>query len=394
LITLLGLVNCDLLLESKLREELKQRPPPSPFFDTGFDKSYYFNGAQRPVYNVFASTAHGRIQGTTYQVRAQSNLPYYYYISAFLGIPYAQSPTGENRFQLPREPEIRQKPLYDSTYYRSTCYQDYKGEYLIRQHIPNFPHGNFSEDCLFLNIFTPNRTDRVDSKYPVMIFIHGGGFSGGSSQLYNGFVLAQRGIVVVTINYRLGPLGFLSTESKSASGNFGLHDQRMAMKFVYENIDNFNGDRTNITLVGHEAGAASVGMHILSEASRKYFNKAVFMSGSDLCKWSYLNKDYHPLEFARKLARKLGCYDYDTFKMVQCLRQRNAKEIMNAEIWVPQELGGSPWRPVVDAEDMDKFLTFLDNSPKNLRDSGKFYNITVMFGVNSDEGADEVSACK
>ena len=180
LITKNCIINSDLLLESKLREELKQRPPPSPFFDTGFDKSYYFNGAQRPVYNVYAHTTYGRIKGTTYQVMATSKLPYYYYISAVLGIPYAQPPTGQNRFQvsliklllknpyiyicefhilfekLPREPEIRQKPLYDATYYRSTCYQDYKGEYLIRQHIPNFPHGNFSEDCLYLNIFAPN----------------------------------------------------------------------------------------------------------------------------------------------------------------------------------------------------------------------------------------------
>lgn len=94
------IVQCDLLLESKLREELKQRPPPSPFFDTGFDKSYYFNGAQRPVYKVDAHTSHGRVRGTTYQVKATSTLPYYYYISAFLGIPYAQPPTGENRFQV------------------------------------------------------------------------------------------------------------------------------------------------------------------------------------------------------------------------------------------------------------------------------------------------------
>ncbi len=188
--------------------------------------------------------------------------------------------------------------------------------------------------------------------------------------------------------------GFLSTESRSASGNFGLHDQRMAMKFVYENIDNFNGDRTNITLIGHEAGAASVGMHILSEHSRRYFNKAIFMSGSDLCKWSYLKKEYHPLEFARMLSRKLGCYDYDSFKMVQCLRRsRSAQEIMNADIWVPSELGGSPWRPVIDAHDMDKFLTFLNENPEVLRSSGKFYNITVMFGVNSEEGADQVNLC-
>ena len=207
-------------------------------------------------------------------------------------------------------------------------------------------------------------------------------------------MLAQRGLVVVTINYRLGPLGFLSTESKSAPGNFGLHDQRLAMKFVYENIDYFNGDRNNITLMGHEAGAASVGIHILSESSRLYFNKAIMLSGSDLCRWSYLAKEYHPLEFSRALSRKLGCYDYDSFKMVQCLRQRSAQEIMNANIWVPLELGGNPWRPVIDANDKDKFYTFLDNSPQILRNAGKFYNITVMFGVTSEEGAYHVADSK
>lgn len=125
-----------------------------------------------------------------------------------------------------------------------------------------------------------------------------------------------------------------------------------------------------------------------------YFNKAILMSGSDLCKWSYLPKEYHPLELARSISRKLGCYDYDSFKMVQCLRQRSAQEVMNANIWVPTELGGSPWRPVVDANDKDKFYTFLDNSPLALRQSGKFYNITVMFGVTSDEGAYAVKNCK
>lgn len=163
---------------------------------------------------------------------------------------------------------------------------------------------------------------------------------------------------------------------------------------MHENIEYFNGDRNNITLVGHEAGAASVGIHILSEASRRYFNKAIFMSGSDLCKWAYLPKEYHPLEFARSLSRKLGCYDFDSFKMVQCLRQRSAQEIMNADIWVPMELGGSPWRPVVDANDRDKFFSFLENSPDVLRNGGKFYNISVMFGVTSDEGAYQVADCK
>jgi carboxylesterase type B len=100
------------------------------------------------------------VRGTTYQVETADTIqnfqPYYFYVSAFLGIPYATPPTGENRFQLPREPEVRQAPLYDATFFRSSCYNDYAGEQHIRQHIPSFPQGNFSEDCLYLNIFTPN----------------------------------------------------------------------------------------------------------------------------------------------------------------------------------------------------------------------------------------------
>lgn len=105
---------------------------------------------------VDANTVYGRVRGTTYQVQTDTPYPYYLYVSAFLGIPYATPPTGENRFQLPREPDIRHAPLYDATYFRSSCHQDYAGESHIRQHIPSFPHSNFSEDCLYLNIFTPN----------------------------------------------------------------------------------------------------------------------------------------------------------------------------------------------------------------------------------------------
>lgn len=103
----------------------------------------------------------GRVRGTSYQVRKDSDFPFYFYVSQFLGIPYAMPPTGENRFQLPREPEIRQTPIYDATYYRNTCFQDYQGEAVIRQHIPAFPQSNFSEDCLYLNIFAPNVNKKI-----------------------------------------------------------------------------------------------------------------------------------------------------------------------------------------------------------------------------------------
>jgi neuroligin len=168
----------------------------------------------------------------------------------------------------------------------------------------------------------------------------------------------------------------------------------MAMKYIYENIDYFNGDRHNITLVGHEAGAASIGIHILSHASRLYFNKAILMSGSDLCKWSYLPKEYSPLEFTRSLARSLGCYDFDSFKMIQCLRQRSAQELMNVQLDVPLELGGSPWRPTIDNFLNDNKFIFLENTPQIIRNSGLFYNISVMFGVTNDEGSYLVNNCK
>jgi carboxylesterase type B len=127
-------------------------------------------------------------------------------------------------------------------------------------------------------------------KLPVIVFIHGGDFLGGSSQIYNGFVLAQRNVVVVTFNYRLGPLGinikmtqslyinclslgFLSTKTLNGRGNYGLFDQRLALKFVYDNIREFNGDPENITVIGHEAGAASIGLHLLSQNTPRMFRK-------------------------------------------------------------------------------------------------------------------------
>ena len=107
-------------------------------------------------FKVEVNTVYGRVRGTTYQVASPALYQSFLYVSNFLGIPYAAPPTGENRFQLPREPDVRYNALYDATYFRSSCYQDRAGEIFIRQHIPDFPATNFSEDCLYLNIFAPN----------------------------------------------------------------------------------------------------------------------------------------------------------------------------------------------------------------------------------------------
>ncbi|CAF1409421.1 unnamed protein product, partial [Didymodactylos carnosus] len=281
--------------------------------------------------------------------------------------------------------------IYDATYFRSSCLQPFSEQEKIRQHIPNFPPSNFSEDCLYLNIFAPNRTDRYMPKLPVLVFVHGGDFIGGSSQLYNGFVLAQRDAVVVTFNYRLGPLGFLTTNTMNGRGNYGLFDQRFALKFVYDNIREFNGDPENITVIGHEAGAASVGLHLLSQDQPLYFRRAVLMSGSDLCKTSYLRDEHFPLEMARALARRVSCYDRNANAMIECLRQRDPHSLINAQVPFPYEYGGHPWRPTIDYNTDDVLKPIFQSKPIELRRLGLFANVSVMIGTTSDESAEYIA---
>lgn len=123
-----------------------------------------------------------------------------------------------------------------------------------------------TEDCLFLNIYTPN----LEKSLPVMVYIHGGGFNGGSgnSDLYSPEYLVRNDVVVVTLNYRLGPIGFLSLPSIGIYGNCGLKDQQLALEWVSGNIKAFGGDNTNVTLFGESAGAASTHFHILNKRSR------------------------------------------------------------------------------------------------------------------------------
>ncbi|CAM4880014.1 unnamed protein product [Rotaria socialis] len=330
------------------------------------------------IFHVDRHTQYGYVRGTSYQVDSRDSF-YPKYISVFLGIPYARPPVGLYRFKPPLPPDPWEPAflLYDATYYRPSCLQPASEQEKIRQYIPHFPPSNFSEDCLFLNIFAPNRTDRYMPKLPVIVFIHGGDFIGGSSQIYNGFVLAQRNVVVVTFNYRLGPLGFLSTKTLNGRGNYGLFDQRMALKFVYDNIREFNGDPENITVIGHEAGAAI------------YFRRAVMMSGSDLCKWSTIEDEHYPLEQARFLARRLTCNDRNVDVLLDCLRQRSGLDIMNSakHVWFPDEFGGHPWRPTIDTFTDDVIRPIFSRRPIELRRLGLFANVSVILGTTSDDGA-------
>ena len=199
---------------------------------------------------------------------------------AFLGIPYAAPPIGPLRWK-PPQPATAWTAPRDATRFGPRCMQTQTGDYAFRDSGP-------SEDCLTLNVWTPANATPA-SKLPVMIWIHGGGFtSGGSSEpRQDGAILAAtKNVIVVSMNYRLGVFGFfahtalVAESSQHAAGNYGLLDQSFALAWTAHNIAVFGGDPHNITLFGESAGSMSVSAHMASPLSRSSFSKAIGESGS------------------------------------------------------------------------------------------------------------------
>lgn len=176
------------------------------------------------------------------------------------------------------------------------------------------------EDCLRLNVFTPVLPP-IRKHLPVIVFIHGGGFYSLSAQSYNYAGpqnLLDRKVVLVTCNYRLGSLGFLSTGTKHAPGNNGLKDQVACLRWVQKNIARFGGDPNSVTLMGHGAGAISVSLHLISPMSRGLFHKVILMDGSATAQWKVPRSQ---LNLAKRQARLLKCPVDDIKKIIRCLRK-------------------------------------------------------------------------
>jgi para-nitrobenzyl esterase len=189
---------------------------------------------------------------------------------SFLGIPYATPPVGPLRWKAPQKAAPLTAVL-DATKFGSGCVQD-----------PNaFGTGSTDENCLFLNVYAPTGT----GPYPVMFWIHGGAFLNGQSNDYDASELVAQGVVVVTINYRLGVLGFLADSTidngpGAANTNYGLLDQQLAMQWVQDNIASFNGDKTNVTIFGESAGGFSVHSQLVMPNAHGLFQKAIVESGA------------------------------------------------------------------------------------------------------------------
>uniref|UniRef100_A0A8C0EDV6 Carboxylic ester hydrolase n=1 Tax=Bubo bubo TaxID=30461 RepID=A0A8C0EDV6_BUBBB len=216
----------------------------------------------------------GRLKGRQTNVKGTDRL-----VNVFLGIPFAKAPVGSLRFSPPEPPEPW-NDLRDATSYPPLCPQDLS---MLKTAEKNFKEKHLpfrtSEDCLYLNVYSPAGSDKKD-KLPVMVWIHGGNFIFGGASRYDGSALsAYENIVVVIIQYRLGLLGFFSTGDEHARGNWAFLDQVAALRWIQENIEPFGGDPGSVTLFGVSAGSCSVFAHVLSPLSKGLFHKAISESG-------------------------------------------------------------------------------------------------------------------
>ncbi|GAB1865508.1 Esterase FE4 [Camponotus japonicus] len=300
------------------------------------------------------------------------NKPYY----SFKGIPYAKPNVGIHKFQMPESAD-GWEGTYDATYHRSACpffcmiKQDMIGE----------------EDCLYLNVYT-SVLDK-DARKAVMVWFHGGGFNSGLGDdlFYGPDFLIEQDVILVTLNYRLGPIGFLNTGDKNALGNAGLKDQVMALKWVKDNIHYFGGCPNRVTIFGEDAGASSVQFHMMSPMSDGLFNGAIQQSGSAVNTWAI---SYNPREFAFKLGDKLDIETDDSAELVSRLAEFSPKELITAsnEVMKTENTMNGRFAAFLPSVEVDLGQEiFLPDDPWTLLKSGKIANVPVMAGITTDESA-------
>jgi para-nitrobenzyl esterase len=278
-------------------------------------------------------------------------------VRTFQGIPFATPPVGALRFR-PPQPAARWRDPLDATAPRGTCPQP-----------PMFgAPGSTTEDCLYLNVTTPRR---AHGRVPVMVWIHGGGFTSGAGSFYNAAKLAaEGGVVVVTINYRLGPFGFLALPALDTehpgiqSGNTGIEDQQAALRWVRRNAAAFGGDPHNVTIFGESAGSSSVCVHLVSPTATGLFSKAIGQSFA--CTSPQLPKNTAETTGATFAAR-FGCTD--AAQAAECLRAKPVPELLAA--WP----GGGP---VVGGIELPL------QPPEAIR-TNRFHHVPVMLGNTHDE---------
>ena len=284
----------------------------------------------------------------------------------YKGIPFAAPPVGELRWKAP-QPVQPWEGIKETVEFGPGPIQGFGKS------------DAFSEDCLYLNVWTPAKSPK--EKLPVLVWIYGGGFSMGNSAGNDGSELARKGVVLVSMNYRVGQMGFFAHPELSAenpegvSGNYGILDQIAALEWIQENIAAFGGDPEKVTIFGESAGGISVSMLCASPLAKGLFRGAISQSGGSFGpveERSYPGENMTSLDIAEKQGAKLA-------------ERLGAESIADLRAMEPDKLGGGfalaggPW-PIVDGY-------VIPDDQYKLYEAGKFNDVDVLIGYNSDEGA-------
>lgn len=286
-------------------------------------------------------------------------------LTVYRGIPFAAAPVGDLRWR-PPQPAPKWDGVRETVRFAPDPYQgDGKG--------------NVGEDCLYLNVWTPAKS--ADERLPVLVWIYGGGFSFGSTStpVHNGEHLARKGVVLVTINYRVGTLGFLAHPELSAespekvSGNYGLLDQIAGLRWVQANIAAFGGDPRQVTIFGESAGGISVSMLCASPLAKGLFRGAISQSGGS---FGPTRPTTYPGENMRRLAEA-------ELSGLQYAEKAGARSLAELRALPPEKLPGgwgtgTAW-PIVDGH-------VIPDDQYRLYEAGRYNDVAILVGYNSDEG--------
>lgn len=290
-------------------------------------------------------------------------------VDAWLGLPYAAPPVGSLRWHPPQPVKSWTIPVKANALSASCPQNDNLGQ---------FARAGGNEDCLYLNVYRPSEMHALAEKLPVFVWIHGGALQVGQGGDYDPSRLVREGkAVVVTLNYRLGVLGFLSESSLDAesneSGNYGLMDQQVALRWVQQNISSFGGDPSDVTISGESSGGNSVMAHIAAPGSAGLFQHVVAMSGSGIMSRHPAFGAPRPLDVAREagkgFARAVGCEDGDS----ACLRAIPTKRILDVQ--APFMLNEF----IIDGKT-------LPVHPADAFQAGRINHATLISGSTRDEG--------
>ncbi|XP_049802579.1 esterase FE4-like isoform X2 [Schistocerca nitens] len=264
----------------------------------------------------------------------------------FEGIPYAEPPVDDLRFQPP---------------VRKAAWSGVRDALHTGDHCPQYSKGKTSgeEDCLYLNVYGPGTPSQNGTQKAVIVWIHGGCFTGGAGTAGISEYFVDNDVIFVSINYRLGILGFLSTSDEVVPGNMGLKDQLETLRWVQRNIGAFGGDPEKVTILGQSAGGASIHYHLLSPQSKGLYKNAIAMSGSALNPWAFSR---NATDRAIRFAKHWGYTGGSTTDLVNFLKTVNASTlVLDRNVALSEEdsvtLYSCVWAPSVEPEHEGAFLT-------------------------------------